>query len=86
MPGPNQGEAAVQPFLPLEPFPPEAGPSRTRSSQPQHTSCLHLRHSALNGPRLQGYLAHIKKNHPSDPTVALCLGPYGGPRGGGSFL
>ena len=30
----------------------------------------------------QGYLAH-KKAPPSDPTVALCLGPYGGPRGGG---
>jgi hypothetical protein len=23
---------------------------------------------------------------PWDPAVALCLGPYGGPRGGGRFL
>ena len=36
---------------------------------------------------LQGYLAR-KKPHPprtllQDPTVGLCVGPYGGPRGGG---
>ena len=23
---------------------------------------------------------------PEDPTVGLCLGPYGGPKGGGGFL
>ena len=31
---------------------------------------------------VQGYLAHKKQHPPQDPTVGLCLGPYGGPRGG----
>ena len=36
---------------------------------------------------LQGFLAHKKQPHPSTlPTVGLCLGPYGGPGGGGHFL
>ena len=34
---------------------------------------------------LQGYLAHQDTPSPQDPTVALCLGPYGGPRGWGGF-
>ena len=34
---------------------------------------------------LQGYLAQ-KKLRPQDPTVGMCLGPYGGPRGGGVLL
>jgi len=29
----------------------------------------------------QGYLAHTKTPPPKEPTIALCLGPYGGPRG-----
>ena len=32
--------------------------------------------------QLQRELAHKKHTPPYDPTVALCLGPYGGPRGG----
>ena len=36
--------------------------------------------------RVQGYLAHKNNLPPYDPTVALCLGLYGGPRGGGRFL
>ena len=31
---------------------------------------------------IQGYLAHKKQRPPWDPTVGLCLGPYGGPRWG----
>ena len=38
------------------------------------------------GSGLQGYLAHKKTLPPSDPTVGLCLGSYGGPRGKGVFL
>ena len=30
--------------------------------------------------RIQGYLAHKKQPPPQDPTVGLCLGPYGGLR------
>ena len=30
---------------------------------------------------LQGHFAHEKQ----DPTLCLCLGPYGGPKGGGRF-
>ena len=36
--------------------------------------------------KLQGYLAHKKQPPPEDPTAGLCLGPYGGPIGGGQFL
>jgi len=32
-------------------------------------------------PGVHGYLAHKKTPPPQDPTVGLCLGPYGGPRG-----
>jgi len=32
---------------------------------------------------VQGYLAHEKQHLPLDPTVGLCLGPYGVPRAGG---
>ena len=28
---------------------------------------------------MQGYPAHKKQPPPHDPTVGLCLGPYGGP-------
>ena len=35
---------------------------------------------------LQGYLAHKKTPPPQDPKVGLCLGPCGGPWGGGGFL
>ena len=35
---------------------------------------------------VQGYLAHEKRRPPKDPSVGLCLGPYGGPREEGSFL
>ena len=38
------------------------------------------------GKQLQGYLAHKRPPPPYDPTSGLCLGPYGGPRGGGCFL
>jgi len=31
---------------------------------------------------IQGYLAHKNPLPPQDPTVALCLGTYGSPRGG----
>ena len=31
---------------------------------------------------LQGYITHGKLPPPKDPTVGLCLGPYGGPRKG----
>ena len=27
----------------------------------------------------------IRNSLPQDPAVGLCLGPYGGPRGGGTF-
>ena len=34
--------------------------------------------------------AGVPRSHksapPEDPTVGLCLGHYGGPRGGGGFL
>ena len=40
-------------FLPLEPFPPEAGPSRTRSSHAQRSSCLPaLPEATLTGERI----------------------------------
>ena len=32
---------------------------------------------------LQGYLAHKKQPPPQEPTVALCRGIYGDPRGVG---
>ena len=32
--------------------------------------------------RIQGYLAHENPPPPQDPTVALCIESYGGPRGG----
>jgi hypothetical protein len=35
--------------------------------------------------KIQGNLAH-KKLPPWDPTVGLCLAPYGDPRGARSFL
>jgi len=35
---------------------------------------------------LQGHLAHKKQPPPQDPTVGPCLGPYGGPGEGVSFL
>ena len=35
---------------------------------------------------LQGYIAHTNLPSPTTLTVGLCLGPYGGPRGGGDFL
>ena len=28
----------------------------------------------------------IRKDTPQDPAVGICIGPYGGPRGGGRFL
>ena len=58
-------------FLPLEPFSPEAGPSRTRSSQR-----LPPAHWMLLGPRnhLQGYLAHKKTPTPEDHIRALGIG------------
>ena len=33
------------------------------------------------GNPVQGYLAHEKTPPPQDPTVGVCLGPCGGPRG-----
>ena len=35
--------------------------------------------------RLQGYLAH-QKNPPIGPYSSICLGSYGGPRGGGVLV
>ena len=38
------------------------------------------------GITLQGYLAHNEQRFPrTDPTVGICLGPYGDPRGGVVF-
>ena len=37
-------------------------------------------------PSIQGYLAQKKTPPPQGPTVGLCLGPYGGPRGMGVSL
>jgi len=59
-------------FLSLEPFSPEAGPSRTRSS---HFPVHHSRTGLLR-----------ETAPPSDPTVGLFPGPYGGARGGVCFL
>ena len=33
---------------------------------------------------LQGYLGHKKQCPPQDPAIGKCLGPYGGPEGGGA--
>ena len=44
---------------------------------------LFLRETRL---ALQGYLAHKKTHPPKDPTVGLCLGSKGDPRGVGVFL
>ena len=39
----------------------------------------------MTGPscnsRLQGFLAHEKTPLSRDPTVSICVGPYGGPMG-----
>ena len=35
---------------------------------------------------VQGYLAYTNPLPPYDPTQWLCLGPYGGPRGGASLI
>jgi len=43
------------------------------------TTCA-LWSAATFGPAVQGYLAHKKPQPPKDPTVGLCIGPYGGPR------
>ena len=37
------------------------------------------RKAASVGVVLQAYLAHKRQPLPWDPTVGLCLGPYGGP-------
>ena len=37
-------------------------------------------------PYVQGYLAHKKQPPSEDPTVRLCLGTSGGPRGGGGWV
>ena len=53
--------------LPLEPPPPEAGPSRTRFSQ----FTVHTETSRVNNTRAP----HLQENAPPlDPTVGLCLG------------
>ena len=42
---------------------------------------LQLRAAVITG------VPHLQETEPPwDPTLALCLGPYGGPRGGGVFL
>ena len=41
-----------------------------------------FRWTTLREDQIQGHLAH-KTPPPYDPTVALCLGTYGDPRGGG---
>ena len=40
--------------------------------------------SLLATSGIQGYLAHKKNATPKDPTVGICVGPYGVPRGGGA--
>ena len=37
------------------------------------------RRAASVGVVLQAYLAHKRQPLPWDPTVGLCVGPYGGP-------
>ena len=46
-------------------------------------SCLHdVVPGASLSQLLQGYLAQKKAPPPQDPTVGICVGPYGGPKGG----
>ena len=35
---------------------------------------------------VQRYLAYKKQRPPWDPTVTICPGPYGSPRGGSCFV
>ena len=39
----------------------------------------------LKLPDLQGYLSHKKTAPPWDPTVGICLVPYGSPKGGAVY-
>ena len=55
-----------------------------RGSYPPHPTLPHLRR--IRQARLQGYLAHKEMHPPQDPTVGICLRPYGGPRGEGQFF
>jgi hypothetical protein len=62
---------------------PDTPDSRSRcafsaESAKLHTRCVMHQHEAF---ALHGYLTHNKH-----PSVGLCLGPYGGPKEGGSFL
>ena len=52
----------------------------TRGTGHVHPRGIHCANKASE--QLQGYLAHKKQT----PTAALCLGPYGGPGGGGGLL
>ena len=78
----------------LKPVSPEACPARTRSSH----GVPFVAHKHVLTPstykkvpavwcffQVRGNLAHKTNNLPWDPTVGLCLGPYGG-LGGGPFL
>ena len=46
--------------------------------------------SEAPSPLIEGGLTGVPRLQenatPEDPTVGLCLGAYGGPRGGGGFL
>ena len=47
--------------------------------------CLHVRFAVGGrGSRVTGVPRSAEAAPPWDPTVGLCLGPYGGP-GGGAF-
>ena len=48
--------------------------------------CLIPSGETSNIPELQRYLAHKNPPPPQDPTVAPCLGLYGGSRGGGVLM
>ena len=52
------------------------------SYAPRTISTVGPRGGACPHSRVQGYLAHKKQRAPRT-TVGLCLGPFGGPGGGG---
>ena len=69
-----RGGPAQDPFLALN-FEYPLLPKVIRGSNPR---------SPVQPEWIQRYLAHAK-TPAHDPAVGLCLGPYGGPRGGGAI-
>ena len=64
---------------PLHPLAKRPQPLRVRGFTPAVPS---IRRIGMTASQLQGYPTH-KPPPPQDPTVALCLGTYGDPRGAG---